>query len=47
MNTSLVSDDLDDLDGARGILNATVLSVPLWGLILGLWHLLTSAGGSP
>ena len=43
MNTSLVP---DDLDGARGILNATVLSLPLWGLILALWHLLTSGGGS-
>jgi hypothetical protein len=36
LNTSLVP---DDLDGARGILNATVLSLPLWGLILALWHL--------
>jgi len=46
MDTSLVPDDLDDdLDGARGILNATVLSAPLWGLILALWHLLTSGGG--
>ena len=44
MNTSLVP---DDLDGARGILNATVLSLPLWGLILALWHLLTSGGGYP
>jgi len=31
---------LDDLDGARGILNATALSVPLWGLILACWQLL-------
>ena len=44
MNTSLVP---DDLDGARGILNATVLSLPLWGLILALWHLLTWAEGIP
>jgi hypothetical protein len=40
LNTSLVP---DDLDGARGILNATVLSLPLWGLILALWLLLTRA----
>jgi len=44
LNTSLVP---DDLDGARGILNATVLSLPLWGLILALWYLLTSGGGYP
>ena len=31
---------LDDLDGVRGILNATAFSIPLWGLILGLWQLL-------
>jgi hypothetical protein len=46
MDISLVPDDLDDdLDGARGILNATALSAPLWGLILALWRLLTSGGG--
>ena len=44
LNTSLVP---DDLDGARGILNGTVLSLPLWGLFLALWHLLTSGGGYP
>jgi hypothetical protein len=44
LNTSLVP---DDLDGARGILNATALSLPLWGLILALWHLLTSGGEYP
>jgi hypothetical protein len=44
LNTSLVP---DDLAGARGILNGTVLSLPLWGLILALWHLLTSGGGYP
>jgi len=36
---------LDDLDGARGILNATALSVPLWGLILACWQLLGGWAG--
>ncbi|MGH7346411.1 MAG: hypothetical protein ACREK4_15955 [Candidatus Rokuibacteriota bacterium] len=32
----------DDLDSARGFLHATMLSLPIWGLLLALWYLLTA-----
>jgi hypothetical protein len=37
----------DDLDVARGFLHATMLALPLWGLVLALWYLLTARGGQP
>jgi hypothetical protein len=37
----------DDLDVARGFLHATLLALPLWGLVLALWYLLTARGGHP
>jgi len=44
LDTSLIS---DDLDGARGILHGMALSLPLWGLILVLWYLLTTVREHP
>jgi hypothetical protein len=35
----------DDLDVALGFFHATVFSLPLWGLLLTLWYLLTSHAG--
>jgi hypothetical protein len=41
MDTSRIP---DDLDVARGCLHATMLSLPLWGLLAALWYLLTALG---
>jgi hypothetical protein len=35
----------DDLDFALGLFHGTMLSLPLWGLLLTLWYLLTSHAG--
>jgi len=35
----------DDLDAALGFFHATMFSLPLWGLLLTLWYLLTSQAG--
>jgi len=32
----------DDLDAARGFFNATMLSLPLWSVVLTVWYVLTS-----
>jgi hypothetical protein len=37
----------DDLDVALGFFHATLLSLPLWGLVLALWYLLSSLGENP
>ena len=38
---------MDDLDGARGFLLATMLALPLWGLVLAVWYLLAAHGAQP
>ena len=35
----------DDLDFTLGLFHGTMLSLPLWGLLLTLWYLLTSHAG--
>jgi hypothetical protein len=37
----------DDLDVALGFFNATMFSLPLWGLVLTLWYFLTSLAAYP
>jgi hypothetical protein len=37
----------DDRDVALGLFPATMFSLPLWGLVLTLWYLLTSHAGYP
>jgi hypothetical protein len=37
----------DDFDVALGLFHATMFSLPLWGLVLTLWYLLTSRAGYP
>ena len=32
----------DDLDAALGFLHATMFSLPLWGVVLTVWYVLTS-----
>ena len=45
MDISRIPDGLDDgLDAARGFLHATMLSLPMWGLVVAVWYLLTSEG---
>ena len=34
-----------DLDVALGCFHATIFSLPLWGLLLTLWYLLTPHAG--
>ncbi|HEY7543008.1 MAG TPA: hypothetical protein VIF11_22915 [Methylomirabilota bacterium] len=32
----------DDLDVALGFFHATIFSLPLWGVVLTVWYVLTS-----
>jgi hypothetical protein len=32
----------DDLDAAVGLFHGTMFSLPLWGVVLAVWHVLTS-----